>query len=157
LTTLGFSGAVQSTFAALFVSGKETANAAGSLVFADADELRRRLSEAGLGEALSIRVNHDGLLIAGHLSANESRKLKDIIEAVHKRNGVFIATDLDMEPTQAASLFSAVAVFPRAYVVTKDDRKLEAGDRLPNGPRIDKITEQSVVLDSDGIHIRVNF
>lgn len=123
---------------------------------AAAIELRRRIAAAGLTDAITVVRDDQRIVLAGRIDLEDAARVKDIIGAF-ARQAARVETDLWIDAAALTPGLAAIALAPRAYVVTRDGQRLQIGDRFADGSRLEAIDDESVRLNRDGIALNVKF
>lgn len=131
------------------------AEAPGDLADA-ARRLRARLLDANLVPPLVVAPEADGILVSGALSPGERERAVDVMQAFREGASATITMEITAEPREDP-FFSAVVLRPETFAIGADGRRYAQGQSLPDGGRIEKIDENAVVVNRDGLLERVSY
>jgi len=120
------------------------------------DRLRMRLVDANLAPPLIVRAEAEGILVSGLLSAGERERAIDVMQAFRDGTSVTLMMEITLEP-RPPPFFTAVALRPETFAIGADGRRYEEGQSLPDGGRIEKIDENMIVVNRDGLLERVSY
>lgn len=124
---------------------------------ADAEtELRLRLVAANLMPPVRVASRSGRLVLSGVVNADERARVLDLLAAARSRLRVPIELELTSD-VDVLSFVVSVSLAPDAYIIGRDNKRYEAGQRLPDGGILEAVDETSLVIDRDGIKERVTF
>ena len=155
LALLSFSGIGQFQFHGTSREAQHTTSAGNEPTKIILDDMGKKIAASGLGKNLSLKVEDNHILVAGHLPLENSKALKDIIASVSARYGIDVVTNLKLD--SQTPLFAAVAIYPKTYVITNDNKKSEVGSTLKDGSLIENITDNSLLINHDGLEFSIDF
>lgn len=117
-------------------------------------ELRRRLRNVELDQALTVSSDGLRLIVTGRVNDEERFRLVEALNAARAVLKVPIDTDI-VSNVDMSGLIAGVVFEPQTYLIAKDGVRLKLGERLSDGSRIDAIEAGSVILERDGIKERI--
>ncbi|KPQ11615.1 MAG: hypothetical protein HLUCCO17_05370 [Saliniramus fredricksonii] len=118
--------------------------------------LQARLLDANLVPPLVVAPEADGILVSGALSAGERERAIDVMRAFQDGTVATITMEITAEPREDP-FFSAVVLRPETFAIGADGQRYGEGQRLPDGGRIEKIDENAIVVNRDGLLERVSY
>lgn len=121
-----------------------------------AQRLRARLLDANLVPPLVVAPEADGILVSGALSAGERERAIDVMQAFREGASATITMEITAEPREDP-FFSAVVLRPETFAIGADGRRYAEGQSLPGGGRIEKIDENAIVVNREGLLERVSY
>ncbi|MGY6644016.1 MAG: SctD/MshK family protein [Salinarimonas sp.] len=121
-----------------------------------ARRLRARLLDANLVPPLVVAPEADGILVSGALSPGERERAIDVMQAFREGASVSVTMKITAEPRENP-FFTAVVLRPETFAIGADGQRYREGQRLPDGGRIEKIDENAIVVNRDGLLERVSY
>ena len=121
-----------------------------------AQRLRARLLDANLVPPLVVAPEADGILVSGALSPGERERAIDVMQAFREGASATITMEITAEPLEDP-FFSAVVLRPETFAIGANGRRYAEGQSLPGGGRIEKIDENAIVVNRDGLLERVSY
>lgn len=118
-------------------------------------ELRRRLRNVGLDDAVQVSTDGLKLLVTGKVDEDQRLRLVESLNAARQALRVPIEAEVASSAAAAGNI-AGVVVQPQRYIIDKGGTRLRIGDTFPDGSRIEEIEERSIMIQRDGIRERMS-
>ncbi|MGY6569916.1 MAG: SctD/MshK family protein, partial [Salinarimonas sp.] len=118
--------------------------------------LRTMLSAANLVPPLQLGSRDGVLTVTGALNAAERERAFEVMQGLRERHRVPIEISIESDPP-AAPFVTAIVLSPETFVIGSDGRRYAPGQRLPDGGILEKIDDEAIVVNRNGLLERVNY
>lgn len=118
--------------------------------------LRNMLSAANLVPPLQLGSRDGVLTVTGALNAAERERAFEVMQGLRERHRVPIEISIESDPP-AAPFVTAIVLSPETFVIGSDGRRYAPGQRLPDGGILEKIDDEAIVVNRNGLLERVNY
>ena len=118
--------------------------------------LRSVLSAANLAPPLRLGSRDGVLTVTGALNATERERAFEVMQGLRERHRVPIEIAIESDPP-AAPFVTAIVLSPETFVIGSDGQRYAPGQRLPDGGILEKIDDEAIVVNRDGLLERVNY
>ncbi len=118
--------------------------------------MREMLAAANLLPPLQVVAADGRISVEGALTGDERARAMEVMQGVRERHPVTIEMAIESDPP-ATPFITAIVLSPETFVIGSDGRRYAVGQRLPDGGRIEKIDENAIVVNRDGLLERVNY
>jgi hypothetical protein len=118
--------------------------------------LHTMLSAANLVPPLQLGSRDGVLTVTGALNAAERDRAFEVMHGLRERHRVPIEIAIESD-LPAAPFVTAIVLSPETFVIGSDGRRYALGQRLPDGGILEKIDEEAIVVNRNGLLERVNY